>query len=77
MLAEGIAPALEGTDEPFVELAGPQVERPKRKLFIRPHRSRFARMNGDRTAELTGQAIAVRQRLVRAKKSLPHDALSS
>ena len=75
LLAEGIAPALAdgATDATLV----PAFDRAKRKLFIKPHRSRFARMNSDRTAELTGQAIAVRQRLVRAKKSESQDALSS
>ena len=78
MLAEGIAPVADAE----VQMAQAEAvldrstERPKRKLFIKPHRSSFARMNGDRTAELTGQAIAVRQRLVRAKKTLPQDALT-
>ena len=77
LLAEGIAPVLDGPGEPPAEpMRLRDDRRPKRKLFVKPHRSRFSRLNGDRTAELTGQAIATRQRLVRAKKSLPHEALS-
>ncbi len=76
-LAEGIAPAIGTAEELLATDARPQGDRPKRKLFIKAHRSRFARLNSERTAELTGQAIAVRQRVVRARKPMSHDVLSS
>jgi sec-independent protein translocase protein TatB len=84
LLAEGIAPALE-QPETLAELqpapgsaSGVDEEpRPKRKLFIKPHRSRFARLNSDRTVQLTGQAISMRQRIVRARAPLPHDVVNS
>ncbi|MDX7950363.1 Sec-independent protein translocase protein TatB [Lichenihabitans sp. Uapishka_5] len=74
LLAEGIAPVA-GEDTP-VATPAPLDDRRKRKLFVKPHRSRFARMNSERTADLTGQAIATRQRLVRARRTMPHEALS-
>lgn len=75
LLAEGIVPA--ALEESAVTDLMVEADRAKRKLFVKPHRSRFARMNSDRTAELTGQAIAVRRRLVRVRKTVSQDALSS
>jgi sec-independent protein translocase protein TatB len=81
VLAEGIAPATADADErapgpEIVAVADLDREQPKRKLFIKPHRSRFARLNSDRTVQLTGQAISMRQRLVRARKTV-HDVVNT
>ena len=81
--AEGIAPVAEvlsgtsheaGDANGFLPTPG---GRPKRKIFIKPHQSRFARVNSDRTVEMTGQPLSVRQRLVRSRKPLSHDVMSS
>lgn len=77
LVAEGVAPALDSIDTAGDAAFLSKADRPKRKLFVKPHRSRFVRMNSDRTAELTGQVIALRQRLVRAKKPVSQDALTS
>ena len=83
-LAEGVAPVVQSGETATIE--APQeitharslnADLVKRKLFVKPHHSRFARLNSDRTAQLTGQAISVRQRTVRARKTTSHDVLSS
>lgn len=81
--AEGLVPAaVDLTVAPQAEgkangASGSRSDRPKRKIFLKPHQSRFARVNSDRTVEMTGQVLSVRQRVVRARKPLSHDVMSS
>ena len=83
-LAEGVAPVVESGETATIDAPRETLhardlntDPAKRKLFVKPHHSRFARLNSDRTAQLTGQAISVRQRTVRARKTTSHDVLSS
>ncbi|MCW6507339.1 Sec-independent protein translocase protein TatB [Lichenifustis flavocetrariae] len=83
-LAEGVAPVVESGETATIEAPHEtthvrtlDADPVKRKLFVKPHHSRFSRLNSDRTAQLIGQAISVRQRTVRARKTTSHDVLSS